>query len=151
MKKPSSLKLFAEDAEGLEVISSMTQDGLAKIANLSFQPKLRRFTIEMNRFNWEFFSKKKRYFRTHSMLAVDGVLKVQSRNLPSKNDDEIISLLSISFDHKEADEPEGILSLTFAKDIEIKLLVECLDVTLIDSDTSWPTLKMPKHKDTKKA
>ncbi len=151
MKKPSSLRLFAEDNEGLEVISSMTQDGLAKMTGLSYQPKVRRFAIEMNRFNWEILSSKKRYFRTLSMLAIDSVLKVRSRNIPSKSSSQIISLLAISFTKKNEEQPDGVIHLSFSNNIEMELEVECLDVSLIDSDSSWPTLKKPKHKDPKKA
>ncbi len=145
MKKPSPLRLYAEDAEGVEIISSITQDGVAKINGLSFEKKLHRFSIEMNRFNWELPNSKKPYFRTRSLLAVDGVLNVRARNLPQQSSDAVISLLAIVFKGEE-EQPNGVVNLQFANNVEIELEVECVDLSLIDSDTSWPTLKKPKHK-----
>ncbi|MFC7290388.1 DUF2948 family protein [Hirschia litorea] len=145
MEKPSPLRLFAEDAEGLQIISSMTQDGLAKMNKLIFDKKHRRFTVEMNRFNWEKGVKKKPYFRTHSLLAIDSVLNVRGRKLPATTSEEIVSLLAIVFEPAEI-EPEGKVRLQFSNDGEIELDVECIDLSMIDTDTSWPTTKKPRHK-----
>ncbi len=145
MEKPSPLRLFAEDAEGLQIISSMTQDGLAKMNKLIFDKKHRRFTVEMNRFNWEKGVKKKPYFRTHSLLAIDSVLSARVRNLPAPTSEEVVSLLAIAF-HADEMEPAGKIKLQFSNDGEIELEVECIDLSMIDTDTSWPTTKKPRHK-----
>ncbi|MEM9234741.1 MAG: DUF2948 family protein, partial [Pseudomonadota bacterium] len=63
----------------------------------------------------------------------------------TKSDSElIISFLSAEF-VPDTEPPGGKLKLLFAGDGEIELDVECLDVTLLDSDTIWPTQNTPDH------
>ena len=48
-----SLKLRAEDAEDLAVISSALQDAVGKIGDIAFDAGARRLTLGLNRFRWE--------------------------------------------------------------------------------------------------
>lgn len=151
MKKPSPLRVYAEDVKGLQIISSAMQDGVAKMCDLVFEKKRRRFTIEMNRFNWEYGTNRGPNFRTRSVFGIDSVLHIRARNLPTKKSDVIVSLLAIVFTSAE-EEPAGKVVLQFSNDGEIELDVECIDLSLLDTDKSWPTLKRPQHKtDSKKA
>lgn len=146
MIKPKPLRLFAEDAEGLEIISSMTQDAIAKIQGFSYDKTQRRFSVEVNRFHWEISTKRKPYFRSRSLVSVDSVLSVRAKNLPADSSDEVVNLLSITFDQNAKENPDGKLRLVFSQGGEVEVNVECIDVSLVDSDSSWPTIKKPKHK-----
>ncbi len=146
MKKPKPLRLFAEDAKGLEIISSMTQDAIAKIQGFSYDKTQRRFSVEVNRFHWEISAKRKPYFRSRSLVSVDSVLSVRAKNLPAASSDEVVNLLSVTFDQNAEENPDGKLRLVFSQGGEVEVNVECIDVSLVDSDSSWPTIKKPKHK-----
>ena len=47
------LRLIAEDADDLTVISASIQDAVTKAEHLRYESKRHRFSIELNRFRWE--------------------------------------------------------------------------------------------------
>ena len=139
----SSLKLLAEDAEGLAIVAAATQDGLAKPLDIRFDAKSRTFGLEINRFQWERAGKRMPYFRSRAVLAFAGVASVRSRNV-SKSIDAVHSLMDVTF-APAAEPPGGVVTITFADDTQIQLNVECLDVTLADIGPAWPTRRKPEH------
>lgn len=145
MAESKALRLLAEDADDLEIVSSAVQDAVLKAENLKFQKSRRRFTIELNRFQWE-DSKSKRgpQGRVRSLLAFDGVLGVKTRAVSKSDPDLVLSLLSLSFD-PAAEPPGGTISILFSGDGELMLDVEALDVTLLDGGYEWTTRHRPDH------
>ena len=139
------LRLIAEDAADLEVISSAVQDAVLKAENLKYDRKRRRFTLELNRFQWEeATSKRGPQSRVRTLLAFDGVLDVKTRAVNKIDPDLVFSVLSVSF--SPADEPPGgTLSILFAGDGELALEVETIDATLLDSAYEWTTRHRPDH------
>ena len=53
MAKVAPLRLLAEDAEDLAVISAAMQDAVAKVGEITYEAKARRLTIGFNRYRWE--------------------------------------------------------------------------------------------------
>ena len=144
MADQTSLRLLAETAEDLEVISAAIQDSVVKAGNLKYESRRNRFTLEINRFRWEAGAKRGDGERVRSLLAFDGVLGVKTRAVNKIDPEMILSLLQVSF--TPADEPPGgKVTLLFAGDGEIELDVEVLDATLLDSDYVWPTRHLPNH------
>ena len=144
MPQPVSKRLIADDQAGLEVISAAVQDAVCKAADLNYAPSQKHFSIEINRFHWESAHGKGPYFRSRSIIGFDSVLGVRSRGLPLRGDKEaVLQVLSLSFD--ETDAPAGIVRLIFAGSGELELDVECVDVTLLDTDRFWPARKRPDH------
>lgn len=145
MTETSPLRLLAEDAEDLKIISAAIQDGVTKAANLKYDRRQRRFNIELNRFRWEEMAGESRQrSRIRALLAIDGVLAARARGLTRSDPELVVSVLSVEF--RPADEPPGgEIVITFAGDGEIVLEVEMLDVTLLDSDYVWPTRHVPSH------
>ena len=47
------LRLLAEDAEDLKVLSAALQDAVAKIGDIHYEPPARRLTLALNRYRWE--------------------------------------------------------------------------------------------------
>lgn len=141
------LRLIAEDADDLTVISASIQDAVTKAENLKYEARQRRFSIELNRFRWEEAvgtRKSEPKSRVRSLLAVDGVLSVKTRGVTKADPEMVYSILSVTFD--PADEPPGgVVTLLFAGDGELALEVEALDVTLLDSDYEWTTRHTPSH------
>ena len=133
------LKLLAEDAEDLGVISAALQDATTKIGDIDYEPAARRLTVGFNRFRWE--AKKKE--RVRSALQFGGVLSVKARNLRQGAKDAVLGLLDIAFEPGEA--PGGAVILRFAGDGDLRCEVECIDAALADVSEPWPARKVPDH------
>ena len=145
MAEGRALRLIAEETADLEVISSAVQDSVLKAENLKYDSKRRRFTLEVNRFQWE-ASKSKRgpQGRVRALLAFDGVLGVKTRAITKADPDLVLSILSVSFD-PAAEPPGGTISILFSGDGELALEVEAIDATLLDSAYEWTTRQRPDH------
>ena len=145
MTEGRALRLIAEDAADLEVISSAVQDAVLKAENLKYDRKRRRFTLEINRFQWEDSnSKRGPQGRVRALLAFDGVLGVKTRAVSKVDPDMVFSILSLTFD--AADEPPGgKLRILFSGDGELALDIEAVDATLLDSAYEWTTRHRPDH------
>ena len=136
-----SLKLRAEDAQDLAVISSALQDAVGKIGDIAFDAAARRLTLGLNRFRWEAGGKTNE--RVRCGLQLGGVMAVQQRNLRRDAKKAVIELLAITFEPGEA--PGGAILLTFAGGGDLRAKVECVDVVLADVSSPWPTTHRPNH------
>lgn len=137
------LRLLAEDTEGLSVIAAAVQDALAHPQDIKFNRRARTFGLELNRFQWERAGRKRPWFRSRAVLAFAGVLDVQSQGVP-RGIDDVLGLLSVTFT-PDAEPPGGYITLIFAQKAEVRLKVECIDVTLMDEGSVWPTRRRPNH------
>ncbi|MEZ5945958.1 MAG: DUF2948 family protein [Hyphomonas sp.] len=145
MADAKPLRLLAEEAEDLEIISAAVQDAVVKAENLVYEARKRRFSLEINRFRWEEGTEKRREAeRIRSLLAFDGVMGVKTRAITKADPELILSLLQVTFT-PDAEPPGGKVTLLFAGDGEIVLTVEALDATLMDSDYVWNTRHTPNH------
>ncbi|SFR42782.1 DUF2948 family protein [Litoreibacter janthinus] len=144
-----SLRLTAEDAGDVTVISSLAQDAVFPIAEMSWKPAQRRFALLLNRFRWEDLPAAERrgrdFERVRAVLAFDDVSKVSSSGLDRSNTDLVLSLLSITWEPGE--DGAGRFELTLAGDGAIALDVECINVTLQDVTRPYvaPSRKAPQH------
>ena len=137
--------LAAQDGEDLEVISARLQDGVAKLGDLVYLPKKRRFVALFNRYKWE--SGKRGDLRVRSGLHFDGVLSVKSKNLKRGAPEAVVSLLTIRFTPAVAGDPAGTVELVFADGGTILLDVECLDAGLADVSGEWAARGRPSHEE----
>jgi hypothetical protein len=137
--------LAAQDAEDLEVISARLQDAVAKMKDLVFLPKKRRFAGLFNRFKWE--SGQRGDLRIRSGLHFDGVLSVKSKNLKLGAPEGVVSLLTIKFTPAGGEDPSGKVELVFAGGGAILLEVECLDAGLADVSGEWAARGRPSHEE----
>jgi hypothetical protein len=142
------LKLAAEDAEDLDVISARLQDAVAQVQDLVYLPKKKRFAAMFNRFKWEDAAKAKsdaEHLRVRTGLHFDRVLSVKSHNIKKGAPDAVISLLAIRYTAKHADDPEGTIELTFAGGGAIRLAVENIDAEMVDIGGEWAAIGRPDH------
>jgi len=143
------LRLLAQDAEDLKVISALVQDAVLPVTEMQHDSKRRRFALLLNRFRWEDRVEAERqgrsFERVRSVLVIEDVLKVQSSGLDRTDKDQVLSLLSMSF--AESQDGTGRLTLTLAGDWAVALDVEALEVRLEDVTQPYraPSGKMPKH------
>jgi hypothetical protein len=133
------LRLLAEDADDLAVMSAALQDAVAKVGDIAWEPKARRLTIGFNRYQWEGGARR----RVRCGLQLAAVLSVKSRNIRRAPADAVVELLAMEF--APADEPGGAITLTFAGGGDLEVSVECIDAVLADVSATWPTPRTPAH------
>lgn len=138
------LRLKIQDTEDLAVASTLLQDAVLPMKETSWQPDLNRFGMLVNRFRWEDKTRaeksKRPYERVQTMLVIDCVQNVSSMGVDHTNKDQIISILSVSFD-------AGQVVFTLAGDGALSLDVECLDITFKDVTKPYTAISKtaPKH------
>src|SRR5258708_30319814 len=91
----AELRLRAEDAEDLAVISACVQDALVSVRDLTYDRDGRRFVAVANRFRREAAAAAPPFERTMCALAFDNVDGVTYRGFRRSDDDRILSLLPI--------------------------------------------------------
>ena len=147
--REAPLNLGAQDVDDLQVISTLAQDAVFPITEMTWRPSERRFGLLLNRFRWEdkdAATRRERPFeRVQSVLVFDSVLSVSSQGMDRSDKDMVMSLLSVDFEAGE--DGAGQIMLTLAGDGAIRLSVEALDVTLKDVTRPYkaPSGQAPHH------
>ncbi len=149
--REAPLNIGAEDADDLQVISTLTQDAVFPVTEMSWRPSDRRFALLLNRFRWEdkdAATRRGRAFeRVQSVLMFNSVLSVASQGVDRGEKDTILSLLSVDFEAGE--DGAGQIMLTLAGDGAVRLTVEAVDVALKDVTRPYqaPSGQAPHHPD----
>ncbi|WP_371395979.1 DUF2948 family protein [Fretibacter rubidus] len=143
---PLGLKLKAESADDLTVISSVLQDAIIRIGEISYDRKGRSLTLRLTRFRHENGDGQERVL---CGLRVDGILSVASRGIERDNKEALAVLLSVGFVPSEnvTLAPSGKLHLVFAGNGEIVCDVEAIDLILADTAPPRRTKSVPLHPD----
>lgn len=144
-----ALRLRAETAEDLAVISALTQDAIGQTSEIAWMPRHRRFAMLLNRFRWEDDAAARRqgrpFERVQALLSIEGTLRARANGIDPRDRDLVLSLLAIRFEPGE--DGAGVLRLALAGDGEIALDVECLEVVLTDVSRPYlaPSGRAPGH------
>lgn len=144
--REAPLNLGAMDMEDLAIISSLVQDAVFPITEMTWRAAERRFALLINRFRWEDAGRERHGAeRVQSLLVVDGVLGIASQGIDRTERDLVLSILSVTFEPGE--EGAGYVLLTLAGAGAIRLEVEALEVTLKDVTRPYraPSKKVPDH------
>jgi hypothetical protein len=139
MAETAPLRLLAQDADDLQVISAAMQDAVAKVGDIIFEPKARRLTLAFNRYRWEAGGGQ----RVRSAVQLGGVLGVQFRKIRRGAPDAVLELLAVTFEPGEA--PGGVVTFSFAGGGDLRATVECIEAVLADVSRPWPTPRKPAH------
>jgi len=142
------LNLGALDEEDLKVISSLTQDAVFTVADMTWRAGEHRLAILINRFRWEDDGRDRHGAeRVRSLLVIDNVLGVSSQGVDRKEKDTILSVLSVTFE--PGDDGAEHVVLTLAGDGAIRASVEALEVGLRDVTRPYKAIsgKAPDHGD----
>lgn len=146
------LRLKAETAEDLGVVSALIQDAVGQIEDTAWLPGRRRFAMLISRFRWEDKDAAERtgrgFERVRSILSIEQVASVRANGIDPTEKDLVFSLLSLMFEPdpvasdgsgsgpenetEEARNPGGKLRVVLAGDGEIVLDVEAIDIALRD-------------------
>ncbi len=141
-KPPTALRLLAEDAEDLQIISAALQDAVARVGDILYEPGPRRLTIVFNRFLWERQGRAAEG-RVRSALQLGSVMGVKARRLKRDPKDAVVELLALDF--QPGEKPAGQVVMSFAGGADLVAEVECLDAVLADISQPWPTRRSPRH------
>jgi hypothetical protein len=139
--KPAvKLKLRAEDAEDLAVISAFLQDALVPVGEMIFLPDEQRFVLVANRFMWERppLDKKGHSERTLTGIAFDGVKAVRVRGFERTERDRILQVLAVRA-------VPGSVIVEFSGDDAMRLETDQILCHLEDIGEPWPTPWRPRH------
>lgn len=139
------LKLLAQTAKGLEVISACTQDSLVPLHGLHYNKSAKSFHVACNRYKWETHHQKASSsshsgHRVSSGLSFHNVEKVEYSGFdPEIEKHNTLYLLSLRH------QPPYV-QMDFAQEAKIRLTAPKLKAKLHDADQEpWPALK-PDHK-----
>ena len=133
------LRLLAEDADDLHIISAALQDAILRPVDIVWEPSGRRVTLKQSRFCWECGGT-----RVMAAMQFGDVIAVKSRRLP-RLPETPLELLAMDFEPGEA--PGGRILLMFAGGGDLRIDVECLDAVLTDLSERWPARVAPTHLD----
>ena len=133
------LRLLAEDADDLHIISAALQDAILRPVDIVWEPSSRRVTLKLSRFCWECGGA-----RVMAAMQFGDVITVKSRRLP-RLPESALELLAMEFAPGEA--PGGRVILMFAGGGDLRIDVECLDAILTDLSERWPARLAPTHLD----
>ena len=133
------LRLLAEDAVDLQIISAALQDAILRPVDIVWERAARRLTIAFSRFCWECGGT-----RVMAAMQFGDVQAVKSRRLP-RLPEAALELLALDFLTTEA--PGGQVMMMFAGGGDLRIDVECLDAVLTDLSERWPARVAPTHLD----
>jgi hypothetical protein len=142
----AGLKLRAEDADDLAVLSACLQDAVVAVRDLAYFSEDRRFALVASRFRWEHGLRRGRseagFERILCAITFDEVAAVSYRGFRRTEDDRILSLLSIRFAPGDA---TGVIHLDFSGGAAIRLEVARIACRSKDLGEPWPTPWRPRH------
>jgi hypothetical protein len=138
------LRLLAEDADDLQVISAALQDAVTTVGEIAYEPSARRLTVALNRFCWE--CSEDEPIRIRAGLQLGGVLAFKSRDVKREAKDAVISILAVTFEPSgEPGDPGGAVLIHLAGEGDLRVEVECIDAVLSDLSDPWPAQAAPAH------
>lgn len=137
------LRLRAEDAEDLQVLSALLQDAVATVGEASFLKGHCRFAALVNRFRWEGPTRTPE--RVRSVLVFENARAVRAQGIDPRDRDMVISILSLSWEPGE--DGTGRVLVTLAGDGVIAVECEALEVILQDVTRPYvaPSGQAPHH------
>jgi Protein of unknown function (DUF2948) len=142
----AGLKLRAEDADDLAVLSATLQDAVVAVRDLAYLLEERRFVLVASRFRWERGLRPMRggagFERVLCAITFDEVAAVSYRGFRRSEDDRILSLLSMRF---EPGSPLGAIHLDFSGHAAIRIEVARIACRSKDLGEPWPTPWRPRH------
>jgi hypothetical protein len=143
------LRLRAEDADDLAVISAVVQDALVSVKDLTYDRGERRFMLVANRFRWETKPPNSAangvegeaiFERSWCALSFAHVEAISYRGFRRRDDERILSLLAI-----QPGEESGTIDLEFSGGAVVRLAVSAIKVHVTDIGEAWPTVWQPDH------
>ena len=146
LRRGRALKLRAEDADDLAVLSACLQDALVSVRDLAYVADERLFALIANRFRWESGLRpmpgETGHERILCALAFSEVAGVSYRGFRRSDEDRLLALLAIRC---EPSAGGGAIHLDFAGGAAIRLDIVRISCRAKDVGEPWPTPWRPSH------
>jgi Protein of unknown function (DUF2948) len=140
------LKLRAEDADDLAVLSATLQDAVVAVRDLAYLTEESTFILVASRFRWEHGLRltpgEAGFERILCAITFETVTAVAYRGFRRSDEDRILSLLSIRW---EPGKPRGAIHLDFSGGAAIRLDAARIACRSRDLGEPWPTPWRPRH------
>ena len=121
-------QIIASDLDGLQVVSACSTGAKVRVAEIKFLLSNKVFLLSIERTKIETDQEDK---RINSILRLDNVLKVKSKNIDQNNKDLVIELMAIDYLKNKSDYE---INLMFDNNAHISLVVEALEILLEDQN-----------------
>ena len=148
MPPDGPLRLRAEDADDLAVISACLQDALVSVRDLAYHQEAGTFVLVANRFRWEVTEAERgeagRFERTLCAVAFGEVENVAYRGFQRSEESRILCLLAI---RPNLAESGGTIDLDFSGSATIRLSASAIRCRVRDFGEPWRTAWHPDHPD----
>jgi hypothetical protein len=139
------LKLLAKELDDLTVISAFLQDAIIPIMSMSYDERLKTFSLLTDRFCHEhepvIINDQLMHHRVHAAFQVHNVNGIKHRNFPKKDDPhhhQMLNLLAIQGEEKK-------IHVIFSGGAEMIMNVDDLECYLKDLNDPYPTPHKPEH------
>ena len=126
MKKKYLAKIIALDINGLSTISAIVSGAKVLIADIKYLPSSKVFLLSIERTKVESEQKDK---TINSIIRLDFVQKVRSKNIDQSNKDLVLELIAIDYLKNNEDYE---INLIFNNNAFIALTVETIEARLED-------------------
>ena len=153
MAESSPLRLMAQSAEEVDILSAMLQDSLIRVCDIVWSRKKRSLGINLQRYRWESASADESDGageRVACSLCIDCAMQVRSLGLIQGSSSQAGYLLRLAYEQYESEDKKescggGLVRLLFAGGDEIQVEVECIDIRIADVSDPWPAEARPTH------
>lgn len=148
---PQPLKLRADDAEDLAIVSAQLQDAIVPIGDMAYLKPQKRFVMVANRFMWEAGAVADEgsdadaaddvgpvYKRCNCGVRFEGVTRVSFSGLDLKDRGQMLELLAIRWQ-------DGVTELDFSGAARLRLEMKQPVCLIEDIGEPWPTTRVPTH------
>ena len=126
MKKKYFAKIIASDNEGLQMVSACSAGGKVKVSDIKYLASNKVFLLSIERTKIETDQEDK---KINSILRLDFVEKVKSKNIDQKNSSFVLELLAIDYLKNKKNYEINIM---FKNNAYIALTTETIEVRLED-------------------
>jgi len=126
MKKKYLAKIIALDINGLSTISAIVSGAKVLIADIKYLPSSKVFLLSIERTKIESEQKNK---TINSIIRLDFVQKVRSKNIDQSNKDLVLELIAIDYLKNNEDYE---INLIFNNNAYIALTTETIEARLED-------------------
>ena len=128
MKKKYFAKIIASDNEGLQMVSACSAGGKVKVSDIKYLASNKVFLLLIERTKIETDQEDK---KINSILRLDFVEKVKSKNINQKKSSFVLELIAIDYlKNKENYE----INIMFKNNAYIALTTETIEVRLEDQN-----------------
>lgn len=153
MQSGPRLKLRADDAEDLAIVSAQLQDAIVPISDMTYLAPQKRFVMVANRFMWEVGGADDDaaspedgaqdigpvFLRCNCGIRFEGVTCVRSQGLDLQDRGLMLELLAIRW-------VDGVMELDFSGDARLRLEMTRPVCMIEDIGEPWPTVRKPSHR-----